>query len=340
MIEIRNLSKTFLNAKKQPVTALKDINLKINDGEIFGIIGQSGAGKSTLLRCINRLEIPTAGQIYIDNVDILTLPPKELRKTRTKIGMIFQQFNLLMNSTVYDNIAFPLKIAGVPKKEFDNRVNELLALVELTEKKTAYPAELSGGQKQRVGIARALANNPEILLSDEATSALDPGTTESILQLLKDIQKKLGITIIVITHEMSVIKKICDRVAVMEKGVIVEEGKVIELFSNPSSQTTANFLKDSLGELPPELLDEAEGPNESILRIIFQGENTGKPIISHLVKQFQVDANILAGNIERIREATIGNLVIKLSGDVQNLSGAIRYLEKSNLRIEVLKRHE
>lgn len=242
MIKISNVSKEY-NTPYGKITALKDINLTIEKGDIFGIIGFSGAGKSTLIRCINRLEEPDSGNIIIDNLDITTLDKKELNKSRKKIGMIFQQFNLLDSRTVFENIAFPLQIDRIPKKKIKERVEEILELVDLSDKRNAYPSQLSGGQKQRVGIARALANKPDILLSDEATSALDPLTTFSILELLKDINKKLNITIILITHELEVIKYICKNTAVIEQGKITESGKTEELFINPKSDTLKKFLE-------------------------------------------------------------------------------------------------
>ncbi|MDK2809590.1 MAG: D-methionine transport system ATP-binding protein [Petroclostridium sp.] len=336
LIEIRKLSKIY-NTHGTMTHALQDINLTINDGDIFGIIGLSGAGKSSLIRCINLLERPTSGEILIDDVDLTKLSSASLREVRKKIGMIFQQFNLLMNSTVYDNIAFPLKISKVPKREIEKRVDELLELVELKDKKYAYPSQLSGGQKQRVGIARALANKPDIILSDEATSALDPTTTESILNLLKNINKEFGITIVVITHEMSVIKKICDRVAVMENGRIVEEGNVIDIFSNPKTLVARRFLKDMFAELPEGILLDDRNQEEEILRVSFVGDSATKPIISYMIKKFNIDANIIAGTIDRIQNAVVGNLLIKLVGDKESISSAINYLTENKLRIEVLK---
>ncbi|SNX53019.1 methionine ABC transporter ATP-binding protein [Thermoanaerobacterium sp. RBIITD] len=336
MISVKNLSKVY-NSNGKKVVALKDINLDINDGEIYGIMGLSGAGKSSLIRCINMLEKPTSGSIMINNVEMTKLKPKDLRNMRKKIGMIFQHFNLLMNSTVYENIAFPLKISKVKESDIEKRVNELLEVVELEDKKNAYPSQLSGGQKQRVGIARALANRPDIILSDEATSALDPTTTEAILNLLKSINKQYGITIVVITHEMSVIRNICDRVAVLENGVIIEEGNVIDIFSNPSTETSKRFLKDMIAELPPDILIDDENPNEEILRLSFFGKSSREPVISHMIKKFDVDANIISGNIERIQDSQIGNLLIKLKGEPNSIKSAINYLEENGLRIEVLK---
>lgn len=336
MIEIKNLHKVY-ESQNGKVNALNNINLTIQDGDIHGIIGLSGAGKSSLVRCINMLEVPTSGEIRINGEDMTQLKPTRLREMRKKIGMIFQHFNLLMNSTVYDNIAFPLRISKVPENILQNRVNELLEVVDLVEKKNAYPSQLSGGQKQRVGIARALANKPDILLSDEATSALDPTTTESILGLLKDINRKMGITIIVITHEMDVIKKLCDKVAVMENGVIVEEGSVIDVFSDPKTSTSQRFLKDMIAELPPYIKLDDDNYEEEYVRAAFLGESARKPLISNMVKRWDVDAVIIGGNIEHIGDTQLGSLLIKLSGTKENVAGAVQYLLDNDIRIEVLK---
>lgn len=336
MIEIKNLHKVY-ESQNGKVNALNNINLTIHDGDIYGIIGLSGAGKSSLVRCINMLEVPTSGEIRINGEDMTQLKPTRLREVRKKIGMIFQHFNLLMNSTVYDNIAFPLRISKVPENIIRNRVNELLEVVDLVEKRNAYPSQLSGGQKQRVGIARALANKPDILLSDEATSALDPTTTESILGLLKDINRKMGITIIVITHEMDVIKKLCDKVAVMENGVIVEEGRVIDVFSDPKTSTSQRFLKDMIAELPPDIKLDDDNYEEEYVRAAFLGENARKPLISNMVKRWDVDAVIIGGNIEHIGDTQLGSLLIKLSGTKENVAGAVQYLLDNDIRIEVLK---
>jgi len=335
MIDLINITKKY-ETPEGFVWALNGINLHIDEGEIFGIIGLSGAGKSSLLRCINRLEEPSSGEILINGVDITKLEGASLRNMRKKIGMIFQHFNLLMNSTVFENIAFPLKISGVPKEEIKKRVLKLLEVVELTDKKDVYPSQLSGGQKQRVGIARALANNPDIILSDEATSALDPTTTESILKLLKNINKELGITIIVITHEMAVIKELCDRVAVMENGTIVEQGRVIDIFSNPQTHTSRKFLKDTIVKLPEKLLSRCDNDNEKVLRISFLGEDAGKPHISNIVRKYNIDANIIAGNIETIQDVQVGSLIVRISGNKENIGSAINYLKEHKLGIEVL----
>ena len=341
MIEINNLSKVY-NSNGQHVEALKDINLTINKGDIYGIIGLSGAGKSSLVRCINLLETPTTGEILISDllekdkyIDITKISKKDLREARKKIGMIFQHFNLLMNSTVYENIAFPLKLSKKSKDEIDKKVNELLEVVGLSDKKNVYPAQLSGGQKQRVGIARALANDPQIILCDEATSALDPTTTESILSLIKDINKKYNITVVVITHEMDVIKKLCNKVAVLEKGIIVEQGNVIDIFSNPKTKTSREFLKDMVLDAPLDVKENLKN-NEKLLRLFFRGNQTNEPIVSRLSRTFNLDVSIIAGNIETIQEVQLGNLIIKVSGDSEKISNAIKYLDEIQLKVEVI----
>lgn len=336
MIELVNVSKVYKGSDGN-ILALNNISLSIEKGEIFGIIGLSGAGKSTLLRCINRLEEPSGGSILINGVDITKLKGDSLRKMRKRIGMIFQHFNLLTNSTVYDNIAFPLRISGEPKEVIKKRVDELLEVVELKDKRDSYPSQLSGGQKQRVGIARALASNPDIILSDEATSALDPTTTESILKLLKDINREFGITTVVVTHEMHVIKELCDRVAVIENSVLVEQGRVIDLFSNPRTQTSKRFLKDMIAKLPEGILVDDESPEEEVLRISFLGDDASKPFISHIVREYGITANIIAGNIETIQGIQVGSLIVKVSGMEEDISKAIGYLTENNVRIEVLK---
>lgn len=336
MIDLIDVTKKYRTADGY-ITALDSINLHIDNGDIFGVIGLSGAGKSTLLRCINKLEDVTSGKVLIDGTEITKLEGRALRETRKKIGMIFQHFNLLMNSTVYQNIAFPLKISGMSGESINKRVMELLDVVELTDKKDAYPSHLSGGQKQRVGIARALANNPQILLSDEATSALDPTTTESILKLLKSINSKLGITMVIITHEMQVIKQLCDKVAVIENSVVVEQGRVIDLFANPKTQTSKRFLKDTIAKLPEGMASVDDNPQEEILRISFLGDDASKPFISDIVKKFDVTANIVSGNIESIQNMQVGSLIIKISGLKDSIDSAIKYLNDNNLKIEVFR---
>lgn len=342
MIEVEHLTKVYRLGDKE-VVALQDVTLTVPQGQIYGVIGLSGAGKSTLIRCINMLERPDYGKIRIGGVEITSLRGKTLREQRRKIGMIFQHFNLLWSRTVFGNVAFPLEIAGVPRAEIRERVNELLDLVGLRDKADAYPAQLSGGQKQRVGIARALANRPAVLLSDEATSALDPQTTKSILQLLRDINARLGLTILLITHEMNVIKEVCDQVAVIEHGRIVESGPVLEVFTNPQTETARNFLKGiTVLDLPEAVRKrsitlERPGLAAKILSISFLGESAGEPVISTLVRQFNVDANILYGNIDQIHDIPFGTLVVELIGTKNSLEKALAYLKGRRLKVEVLE---
>ena len=341
MIRFENISKEF-NGNGKTVHAIRNVSLEINKGEIFGIIGYSGAGKSTLVRCINLLEKPTAGKVFINNEEITKLPVKQLRTYRKKIGMIFQQFNLFSTRTVYQNVEFPLKGSGLSKKEKKEKIEKLLKLVGLEEKADAYPSGLSGGQKQRVAIARALANDPEILLSDESTSALDPQTTKAILQLLKKLNKELGITIVVITHEMQVIKDICDRVAVMKDGEVVEYGEVFDLFANPREQITKEFV-DGTSNLSriQDLLEEKSNmvnlkSGEAILRFRYLERNVSEALVSQLSRKFQLDINIIFGNIELIGENPIGGLVSIVQGEKENIDKAIRYLKEKNVGVEVI----
>ena len=340
-IELHGLTKTY-GTGEGALTALDGVDLRIPDGSVFGIIGQSGAGKSTLIRCINLLERPTSGTIIVGDADITTLSGAQLREARKKIGMIFQSFNLLSSRTVSENIAFPLELSGWTNADARARVEELLELVGLSEKRDQYPSQLSGGQKQRVGIARALANRPDVLLSDEATSALDPQTTNSILELLRDINEKLGLTIVLITHEMNVIKEICDYVAVIEKGRIVEQGTVLDIFTAPREQATRDMLCDVIGvDLPERFagLDfhkVAVPGSDVLLRLQFFGDTAAEPVISGLIRRFDVDVNILVARIDHIRNVPYGTLVIELSGDVRNRMPAINYLKALNLKVEVI----
>lgn len=356
MIEIKNLNKTF-RLKAGKVEALKNVSLRIADGEIYGIIGYSGAGKSTLVRCLNLLEIPDSGEITVNGIKltqtvaddgkdrIKILPQKELNKARQGIGMIFQHFNLLDRSTVFENIAYPLKYTGKSKAEIRDRVNGLLELVGLTDKAGAYPSQLSGGQKQRVAIARALANQPGVLLSDEATSALDPEATESILRLLKDLNRKLGITIVMITHEMTVIKSICTKVAVMEKGEIVEQGGVYDIFAHPGQSVTEKFIRSVSGLSKIYRMLEDDIPlvrtsgNDRLLKLTFERESTGEAVISELSKRFGVKANIVLANIDMIGDRPLGGLIIILKGEEAEIVRAIGYLEEMKVEVEVIK-HE
>jgi D-methionine transport system ATP-binding protein len=342
LILIENVNKVY-TSEKNSVEALRKINVNIPRGEIFGIIGYSGAGKSTLIRCINLLERPTSGKVVVDGKDLTTLSSKELRESRKKIGMIFQHFNLMKGRNVFQNIAYSLKGSGLSKTEVESKVLELLELVGLKDKRFAYPSQLSGGQKQRVGIARSLANDPHILLCDEATSALDPQTTKSILKLLREINEKLGLTIVLITHEMQVIKEICHSVAVMEDGNIVEYGDVLDIFSNPKASITKDFVStvfhnnDILSILEKEEFITTIEENEIIARISFVGQRTGQPFISRISRNFKIDASILFGNIESIKGVPIGSLIVKLSGNKSNVLDAIKYLEEHNVKVEVIK---
>ncbi len=341
MIELVNVEKTYYS-KAGDIYALKTTNLSINAGEIFGIIGLSGAGKSTLVRCINMLERPTAGQVFVDGAELTSMNDAQLRKTRQGIGMIFQHFNLLASRTVYDNIAFPLEIQGLSKAEIDKRVRPLLELVQLETRANYYPSQLSGGQKQRVGIARALASNPKVLLCDEATSALDPQTTKSILDLLKDINKKMQLTIVLITHQMEVVTEICDRVAVIDNGEIIEQGNMIDVFTNPQHETTKEFTKSVMNADLPEILkdltisDTYTQGSKLIVRISFLGDSANEPIISGMVKRFSVDVSILYGNISQLKDIPFGTLIIEISGDKESMQNAFEYLHEQNLKTEVI----
>ena len=334
MIKVENLSKIYKNNNEE-IYALKNINLQIKKGEIFGIIGLSGAGKSTLIRCLNRLEEPSNGKIFIDESEITNIDNTNLRETRKEIGMIFQHFNLLSSKNVYKNIAFPLELKGLSKEEIDKRVNTLLKYVELEDKKLAYPSQLSGGQKQRVAIARSLANNPKILLSDEGTSALDPKTTKSILDLLDKIRKEFGLTIVLITHQMEVIKDICDRVAIIEDGRIIELSTVEEIFTNPKTKTATEFISN-LKLNTEEEIDYVRKPGSKILRLSFLGENSKKPIVSKMVKHFDIDVNILSGNINELMSTSIGNLILEISGKPEEIEKAIDWLKDEDIKLEVI----
>lgn len=342
MIELKNLYKSY-TTKAGKVEAVKDVTLKINKGDIYGIIGFSGAGKSTLVRCINLLEKPNKGQVIIDGKNLVTLSNKELRKERKKIGMIFQHFNLMKSRTVFENIAYPLRGSGLSKEEIRGKVLSLLKLVELEDKESAYPSQLSGGQKQRVGIARALANDPKVLLCDEATSALDPQTTKSILRLLKEVNKKLNLTIVVITHEMHVVKEICTRVAVMEKGRIVEEGNIFKVFSEPKQEITRNFIESTsiLSNINYLIEDKSSvveiREDEKILKLKYLENSTTEPIISIISREFNVDANIIFGNVEIIEDAPLGGLIVIIRGEEEKVRNVIKYLEENNVEVEVIK---
>lgn len=321
MIRFEHLSKTF-QTKDGAFEALKDVSFEIEKGDIYGVIGYNGAGKSTLIRMVNALERPTSGKIFVEDKDIGSLSAKELRSLRKGIGMIFQQFNLLESKTIYDNVAIALKLNGTPKKDIETRVNELLEFVELSDKKSYYPGQLSGGQKQRVGIARALANNPSILLCDEATSALDPKTTDSILDLLKKINETLHITIVIITHEMNVIQKICNKVAVMDFGKVVETGSVIQVFSDPQSDIAKRFVGNLIHDVIPEPLVESirrETRNSRLLRIKLENTDSTEPLLWDINRRFEVETNILYSTINVIQGIVVGIMLVLFIGSDEEI---------------------
>ena len=342
MIEFTHVSKDFGSGEKM-VRAVRDVSLTIQDGEIFGIIGFSGAGKSTLVRCINLLERPTNGTVVVDGKEMTALSPKELRLARWKIGMIFQHFNLMPSRTVFGNVAYPLQGQGLSKQAIQNKVRKLLKLVDIADKETAYPSQLSGGQKQRVAIARALANDPKVFLCDEATSALDPQTTKAILTLLKDLNQKLNLTIVMITHEMAVVKEICDHVAIMEHGQVVEQGEVFSLFADPKQPITQNFIRTTSNlQKIEELIAEGSPvvqlqPGEVIVRLSYIQKNVSEPLISTLSQRFQISLNIIFADIEIVQDAPIGGTVAILSGEREQITKAMEYLIEKNVGVEVLK---
>ncbi|WML58887.1 methionine ABC transporter ATP-binding protein [Neobacillus sp. PS2-9] len=334
MIEIRQLTKEY-KTKSGTVKGVDDVSLTVQRGEIYGIVGYSGAGKSSLLRCINLLEQPTSGTITVDGTDLTSLKGEKLRLARLKIGMIFQHFYLISQKTVYENIAFSLKAANYPKNQISTRVMELLETVGLADKRDVYPAQLSGGQKQRVGIARALANNPTVLLCDEATSALDPTTTKSILNLLKKINRELNITIILITHEMDVVKEICHRMAIMQDGKVIEEGAVYDIFANPQAELTGEFIDSVVSfDIPESILSSSEGP---IIKVLFKGKVAGEGVISDMLQTFSVKGNFLHGSIEYIQELPLGIFIMELKGAKEELTAALRYIEDRAAQVEVLR---
>lgn len=342
MIKLENISKSFaINGKT--VEAVKDVSLAIRQGEIFGIIGFSGAGKSTLVRCINLLEKPEKGRVIIDGEDITHYEGKELRHVRQKIGMIFQHFNLMPSRTVFENIELPLKLTKLSASERSQKIKKLLDLVGLSDKAQSYPSQLSGGQKQRVAIARALANDPKVLLCDEATSALDPQTTHSILQLLKEVNTRLGITIVVITHQMEVIKEICDRVAVMQKGVVVEKGDIVEVFSAPQAPITKSFIQaadnfEAFSDLV-KLHSAITGikPSQPVWFLTYRGAVAGEPLMSELYRHFEVKANIIYGNIDYFKQCIVGKLGVAIEGRADQIEKARQFLIDQKVIVEVLR---
>lgn len=342
LIELLNVKKSYQNATGQ-IEALKGVSLKVERSDIYGVIGYSGAGKSTLIRCINLLEHPDSGQVLLSGNDITGSSQSQLEKTRQQIGMIFQHFNLLRSKTVFENIAFPLRYLRKSKQEIQQKVKVLLQLVDLSDKADCYPSQLSGGQKQRVAIARALANDPQILLSDEATSALDPQTTDSILQLLLELNRRLGLTIVIVTHEMHVVQEICNKVAVMENGLIVEQGDTFEVFSHPQTKTTrcftASLFREGNVEKLIEQIDQNLGtfPNRKLLHLLFVGPKANNAYISHVIKRFEVEVSILYGSIELVQSRPIGSLFVAISGDEIKILAAMEYLKTEGVSVHILQ---
>ncbi|KAF1679277.1 methionine ABC transporter ATP-binding protein [Veillonella sp. R32] len=339
MIELRHINKEFV-VKKQQVQALQDVSLTINDGDIFGIIGFSGAGKSTLLRMVNALETPTSGDVFIDGVNINALSHNELRQVRKGIGMVFQSFNLLNSKTVYDNIAIPLRLNKVDQTTIDKRVKELLEFVNLPDKANAYPTQLSGGQKQRVGIARALATNPSILLCDEATSALDPETTEAILALLKRINQEFNITVLVVTHEIQVIKEICNRVAVMEHGRVVETGTVLDVFSHPTEAMTKRFVQTVIPERIPDSIVanlQADTRHYELIKVRFLGDTVTKHVIYEINRTLAVETNIIFASVNQLQDSALGIFILQVVGDEATIQSVKEFISQNGLEWEVVK---
>ncbi len=334
MIKVENLVKEF-KIENKVFKAVNDVSFSVKQGEIYGIIGLSGAGKSTLVRCLNRLEEPTSGTIKIDGKIITSLSEKELLEERKDIGMIFQSFNLFDQKTVYKNIAYPLELLKMPKDDIDKRVNELLEFVDLMDKKNAYPSEISGGQKQRVAIARAIATSPSLLLSDEGTSALDPANTKQVLDLLKKVVRELGMTIVMITHQMEVAKDICDRIAVMENGKIIEENTVEELFRNPKNKRTLSFI-ENLKENDDDFLWNPEDFKGKLIRLTYDDSTSKEPVLSDIFKKFDSSINLIQGRINKVTDKSIGYMIVEVIGDYKELGEILDYLEKMNIKAEVL----
>ncbi len=343
MIRLEHVTKSF-QTKDGEVHAVKDVSLEVREGQIYGIIGFSGAGKSTLVRCINLLERPDDGKVIFDGKNLLELSDKELRAERQKMGMIFQHFNLLRAKTIYENIALPLRMMKKDKQEIDRKVMELLELIDLVERKDSYPSQLSGGQKQRVAIARALASDPKVLLCDEATSALDPQTTQSILRLIKKVNREMKITVIMITHEMLVVKEICDRVAVMENGRVVEKNDIVPIFINPVEEITQNFINTTNNSNKiNELIEEKHpltqlAPDQQLVRLKYSSSNTKEALISEISRRFHIDCSIVFGNVEVIKDAPLGTLVTIFTGTDENIKRALDYTREHGVYVEVMKR--
>ena len=340
MIKLSHISKVFQQGSRT-ITALTDVSLHVPAGQIYGVIGASGAGKSTLIRCANMLERPTSGQVLVDGQDLTTLSEGQLTRARRQIGMIFQHFNLLSSRTVYGNIALPLELDNTSRADIKKRVTELLDLVGLADKQDAYPANLSGGQKQRVAIARALASNPKVLLCDEATSALDPATTRSILELLKDINRRLGLTILLITHEMDVVKRICDQVAVISEGKLIEKDSVSEVFSHPKTPLAQQFIQSTLHLDIPEdyaqrMTQEPTADRVPLLKLEFTGQSVDAPLISQAVRRFNIDIGILSSQMDYAGGVKFGVMLAELHGDNQDSLAAIKFLQDHHVKVEVL----
>ncbi|WP_303821387.1 methionine ABC transporter ATP-binding protein MetN [Apibacter mensalis] len=340
MIELKNITKTFEHKGKKNI-ALSNISLSVSEGKIVGVIGESGAGKSTLIRCVNLLERPNSGEVWIDGQNLMELSPSKLTSARRNIGMIFQHFNLLSSRTVFDNIAFPLELNHTPKTKIKNRVYELVELVGLTDKLDSYPTNLSGGQKQRVAIARTLANNPKVLLSDEATSALDPSTTRSILSLLKDLNKELGITILLITHEMDVVKQICDDIAVMNGGKLIEQGSVSEIFSNPKTELAQRFISSSLHlEIPVDyqkrITHMPEEGKHPLLKLQISGNTVDEPVLSEISRLFDINNNIISAQMDYAGGVKFGVMLTEIIGTIPKEMAAIEYLKSKNIKVTLL----
>lgn len=340
MIKLSNITKVFKQGQRN-ITALSNVSLHVPAGQIYGVIGSSGAGKSTLIRCVNLLERPTEGKVLVDGQDLTALSEKELTRARRQIGMIFQHFNLLSSRTVFGNVALPLELDNLPSKEIKQRVTELLTLVGLEDKQDAYPANLSGGQKQRVAIARALASNPKVLLCDEATSALDPATTRSILELLKDINRRLGLTILLITHEMDVVKRICDQVAVISNGQLIEQDKVSEMFSHPKTPLAQQFIQSTLHlDIPDDYAlrmkpEHSEG-SVPLLRLEFTGQSVDAPLLSHAVRKFNINNNIISAQMDYAGGVKFGIMLTEMHGSVEDTQAAIEFLHQNQVKVEVL----
>ncbi len=342
IIALNNLNKKFFLQKKE-IVALKNVSMKIQQGSIVGIIGRSGAGKSTLLRCINELEKPDSGEVLFENKNLTKVSKKDLLKIRQKMGMIFQHFNLLARRTVLENIALPLEIAGYRKREAILRARGCLKLVGLSERESAYPKELSGGQKQRIAIARALASEAKILLCDEATSALDPETTAEILHLLKDLNKRLGLTIVLITHEINVIRDICDYVYVMDQGTVAEYGPIENIFATPKHEITRSFINSLINSKIPEIIKTllVESPAglksaDIVLRLIFTGSAAEKPVVSHFIRNYGTDINIAAGYLDHIGQSTFGTLIVTLPNEIKTIKNATEFLDSQGVQTETL----